>query len=224
MSNQTSLQEYDSQLARVSGAIIEMSKLVKQQLALAKDSVQGENTDECLQQIREIDYQVNALDEEIEQVAMKVLSLRQPMGVDLRSVSSSLKLSGYIENMGDLVKKIAAKTTVSEVVLSSNILKDLLDVSDIITEILDAAMIAFEQRDTGAAVAVWKRDDEVDAIYHDLYRRILEAMQSQPESIPDYMYIMMAAKNYERIGDYLSRYAKVVYYIGSGERFNKSDH
>lgn len=219
---ESSIEAYDRQLKRVSEALLEMGDLVKGLVVLGKKALLEPNTD-FVATAKATDAKVNALDAELESLAMTILALRQPMAMDLRIVTSSLKLSGYLETMGDLAKKVARKALQPDIALSVQVIEDFSKVADLVVDMLGDVLRALQNGDADAAVAVWKRDDEVDALYHDLYALLQAEIEKDTSHITEFMCIVAAAKSFERMGDYVSRIAKTVYYINSGERFEKRD-
>jgi phosphate transport system protein len=210
---------YSKQLSRIPSAICEMARLVQELLTLAGEAIRS-NSD-FFAKASSIDEQVNALDREIERLATTVLTFQKPMAKDLRMVTCSLKICSYLESTGDLAKKIVKRAAKSNVQLSPEITREFSEVADTVIKMLEEATQALETQSALKAEESWKRDDKVDALYRKLYEDIQNRMQEDPENIPAYIRILFAAKGFERIGDYVTRFATNIYYIVTGERFNK---
>ena len=82
-----------------------------------------------------------------------------------------------------------------------------------LTEVLDA----YIARDTALAVAVWRRDVEIDEIYNSLFRELITYMMEDPRTIGMCSQLMFVAKNLERIGDHTTFIAEMAYYVVEGE-------
>lgn len=225
MEKSAGITEYSGQLARISEAILEMTALVRKQLSVVKLLLDEKECNSIEQQVKDIDVQINALDREIEGIAQQMLHLRRPMGRDFRIVLSSIKICAYIEKMGDLMKKVAKKAVISsqtrEMLSGGVIVDNLSNVDAKLNDMLQLLEDAFKEYSSDMATTVWQYDDEIDALYDNLYKRIQHEMQQKPDAISDYMHVMFIAKNFERIGDYISKLAEIVYYISSGKRFDK---
>jgi phosphate transport system protein len=87
---------------------------------------------------------------------------------------------------------------------------------------LGDALKAFATRDADLATKVWKRDDEVDAIYKDIINLMQEEMMQSKDRVAPCTHVMFAAKNLERLADYTTNLAKTVYYINTGKRADKA--
>jgi phosphate transport system protein len=174
------------------------------------------------QDAKAADKVINELDLKIEEEATVVLALQNPLAIDLRFVTSILKITGMLERAGDLAKNTVKRSVKMGEFAPEDVLVKLERMADITVEMLDSALEAFEQKDTLKAAAVWKRDDEIDTLYHE----VLEAMQAQMTSSPDkataYTHVVFAAKNFERLADYTTSLAKTVYYVTSGKRADKA--
>ena len=92
----------------------------------------------------------------------------------------------------------------------------------IVSEMLDESLQALKARDAGRSAEVWKRDDEVDDLYHGILSSMQQEMQDNPANIPSCTHVVFAAKNFERIADYATSIARMVYYIASGESASKA--
>jgi len=77
-------------------------------------------------------------------------------------------------------------------------------------------MEAYAQRDVDLAMAVWKRDEQLDLLYNSLMSDIIGQMAEEPEQIPLYTQTMFISKNMERIGDHATFIAEMTYYIVTG--------
>lgn len=212
---------YDEQLNKITSDLLEMGKTVEEMVHIAKKAIKTPEKD-FYPEARTIDKTINQMDTDIENTALNILAERQPMATDLRIVTSSLKMCSYFERMGDLAKKVTKKASQPDITINEKALKDFNDLSDVINSMISDTLDAFRNKDIKKALSVWKRDDEVDQLYHDIYNRIVKSMQDDPEHLRSYMHIASAAKSYERIGDYITKLAAMIYYIISGEHFSKS--
>jgi phosphate transport system protein len=129
---------------------------------------------------------------------------------------SALKLSSTIERIGDLSKSTArrgiqlsktrpAGVTASVVRMGRQALGQL-------TEVLDA----WAHRDVEEAVAVWRRDVEIDEAYNSLFREVITYMMEDPRTISVGSQLLFVAKNLERIGDHATHVAEMIHYVETG--------
>jgi phosphate transport system protein len=199
-----------------------MCKLVGEIVLLADKSFQ-DNENDYVALAKSTDKKVNKLDLQIEQQATNLLALRQPMAIDLRYVISALKIAVILERMGDLGKNTTKRAKKIRLPLpDASWAQDIHSMATIIVNMLSNVIEAFKEFNQEKAKAVWIKDAEVDEIYYSLMDKLQGDMVTSPHNIPSTLQIIFALKNIERIGDYVTKLAKIVYYIVSGERVAKT--
>jgi phosphate transport system protein len=219
---QHTLKFYDRQLEQLQELVMEMGTHVRQMVLSAKKSLTTPS-EGMVEQALTADQQINALDQRIEEEATAILALQNPMAVDLRFVTSTLKIASMLERAGDLAKntvKRAAKLAQSN--HSPRTLEKLEAMADAVVAMIDDALLAFKERDAARAIAVWKRDDVVDELYHQIFTSMQSEMATNGQNVPACTHVVFAAKNFERIADYTTNLSKMVYYVTSGKRADKA--
>lgn len=214
MNNHT-LSVYDKQLSALSGSILEMGALVRELITVALRSLK-ERDPGLVEFSIATDKQINALDYKIEKQVTELLALQNPMAVDLRFVTSALKIASALERAGDLAKNTTKRSVKLGNYTPEPTLKKLDDMVHIVISMLDDALVSVETRDPKQATAVWKRDDQVDDLYHEILTSMQQEMLADPNNILSCTHILFAAKNFERIADYATNLAKTVHYVTSG--------
>lgn len=211
---------YDTELGDLERYMAEMGGLVIDMLKLADRAVK-ERTEDLAELAQSTDKKINALDTEIEKKATRILALRQPMAIDLRMAVSALRIAVIMERMGDLAKKTAKRAPLIEITLSSEVMSDITNMINLVIEMLEESLDAFQKNDNIRLDDVCLKDVQVDQIYHALKKNLQKAMVDEPEKVPSLMQIIFAIKNIERIGDYVTKVSKLFYYIATGERVSK---
>jgi phosphate transport system protein len=84
--------------------------------------------------------------------------------------------------------------------------------------LLKQVLDAYASRDVQAALAVWKGDEEVDALCTSLFRELLTYMMEDPRNITFCMHLMFCAKDIERMGDHATNIAETIYYMIEGRQ------
>lgn len=214
------LKSYDEQLKHLSDLIAQMVAELQKLVRASKESFRSRD-ESRIADAKAADKVINRLDIEIEEAATTVLALQSPVAVDLRFVTSVLKITGMLEQAGDMAKNTVKRSVRMGTYASEDAIKKLEQMADLIDKLLGDALKAFETRDSELATKVWKSDDEID----DLYKEVIELIQKEMEQkdrIPAGTHVMFAAKNLERLADYTTNLAKTVYYINTGKRADKS--
>jgi phosphate transport system protein len=163
------------------------------------------------------DEMLDRMEQELERLSIRTLALRQPMAVDLRETISALKIASTLERIGDLSKNIARRTQVlsrsQPIRVTAPVARMGRQTLVLLTEVLDA----YAARDTALAIAVWRKDVEIDEMYNSLFRELVTYMVEDPRTITLCSQLMFVAKNLERIGDHATFIAEMIYYVVEGE-------
>jgi phosphate transport system protein len=205
----------DADLSLLSTKISEMGGLAEELLAHALEAVQRRDA-ELAEQVVQRDKSLDRMESELEQHAIRLLLLRQPMAQDLREAIAALKIASTLERIGDLAKNIARRSQYlsrnQPVRVAAPVVRMGRQTLTQLTEVLDA----YTARDTALAVSVWNRDVEIDEMYNSLFRELITYMMEDPRTITACSQLMFVAKNLERIGDHTTFIAEMAYYIVEG--------
>ena len=207
---------FDDDLIELRARIAEMGGLAETQLSHALDSIERRDT-ALAEEVIGKDKRLDALEHEVERLATHIIARRQPMAKDLRLVVSAMKLSTTLERIGDLAKNIAKRSralaATDPVRLSGSVVRMGRRAQAQLTEALDA----YVKSDVDAAIAVWRRDVEIDDVYNALFRETVTYMMEDPRTITLGSQLLFIAKNLERIGDHSTHIAEMVHYSVKGE-------
>lgn len=220
--SQHTRRSYDEQLQHLTNLILAMGKEVRS--LLLNDTKQSFRLreEQRVQDAKAADKEINKLDREIEEEATIILALQNPMAIDLRFVTSVLKITGMLERMGDLAKNTVKRSVRMGDFAPEPVILKLERMVDTVVSMLDEALQSFNDKDDKLAIRVWRRDEEIDSLYHEIFTLMQKHMHSQPDNIEACTEVVFAAKNLERLADYITNLAKTVYYVVAGERPSKS--
>ncbi len=215
------LKAYDEQLSELESLILQMGARLRVLVLAVKHAVRARSR-EAVDAARAEDKELNRLELELEHAATVILALQNPLAIDLRFVTSALKISGVLERAGDLAKNTIKRTTGLGAYGSPEMLDKFDRMADVTVSMLDEALVAVKERNADKAIAVWKRDDEVDDLYHAIFQDVQREMQANPKAVEAGTHAVFMAKNIERIADYVTNLAKTVHYIVTGQPADKS--
>jgi phosphate transport system protein len=162
------------------------------------------------------DKHINAKRYAIEEAAITAIATQQPMARDLRTIMAVLHITVELERMGDYAEGIA------KIVLmhgDKDLLKPLIDIprmADLARGMLRQSLDAFVARDADLAGRVATADDEVDAIYDQVYRELLTYMIADPRTIDRATWLLWVAHNLERIADRATNICERVIFLVTG--------
>jgi phosphate transport system protein len=148
------------------------------------------------------DFDVDRLEKELDEACHLVLALQQPTAIDLRFLVAVMKISTDLERMGDSAVNVAQAV---EILNQEPPLKPYIDLprlAIITQEMVRDSLDSFVRRDARAAFEVCRRDDEVDALYRQLFRELLTYMIEDPRTVTRALHLLLIARNYERVADH----------------------
>jgi phosphate transport system protein len=210
------VRSFEVELNRLRGMLSEMGGLVEEQVASACSSVIEQDTDTAARAV-ETDPRVDQMEYEIEQFAIRLLALRQPMAQDLRLIVAAFKISGDLERIGDYAANVGKRSIVLEQFRLPSTLTGLENMSRLVQENLKTVMDAVGESDADKALEVWNSDERIDDIYNALFRELVTYMMEDPRNITPCTHLLFIAKNLERIGDHATNIAENLYYTVKGE-------
>lgn len=207
---------FDRDLEAIQATIMKMGGLVEQSIEQALTALVEQDA-ELAEKTRAADRAIDALEEQVNTDAARVIALRAPTAGDLRTVLSVFRISSNLERIGDYSKNIAKRTPVvldnTPVDGTAVALRRMArNVEMMLRDVLDA----YIQRDATLAEDVRGRDREVDQMYDALFRTYLTHMMEDPRNITSCMHLHFMAKNVERMGDHVTSIAEQVIYLVNG--------
>jgi phosphate transport system protein len=210
------IKAFDADLQELARMIAEMGGLAERQIGDAVDALNRRDS-ALSQNVIAADTKIDGLQREIEEKAILTIARRQPMAVDLRDVVGALRVSNDLERIGDLAKNIAKRVEVLDSELNlKKVMRGVEHMTELVLTQIKDVLDAFARRDVAKALAVWRGDEEVDAVNNSLFRELLTYMMEDPRNISFCTHLLFCAKNIERMGDHATNIAETVYYIVEG--------
>lgn len=206
----------DEDLDRLRAAIVEMGGRVRE--AIHKAARALETGDDALASaVIEGDQVIDAAEQEINALVVRVLALRQPVADDLRAVVAIMKISGDLERIGDYAKNMARRV---HALAGASGVKGagaaLRRHAHAVAAMLDDALRAFVAEDVALAEAVLAQDVEVDDMTSALFREFVTHMMEDPRNITACLHYAFIAKNTERMGDLVTDIVEQVLFLVTG--------
>jgi phosphate transport system protein len=206
---------FDSDITRLRGLIGEMGGLAELSIAEAMDAL-VHGREDLAQKVRLRDKRINALEAEVDRLAVRVIALRAPMADDLREVIAALKIAGVLERIGDYAKNIAKRVDRIADRKRFEPLTLLPAMAEIASGMVHDVLTAYAARDAAAAPEIIERDHKVDAFYDSIFRNLVSYMVENPATISTAAQLLFVARNLERIGDHATNVAEMVHYAATG--------
>lgn len=211
-----SREAYHKSLKSVQDDVLKMAEMVGKAIRDSMESLKSRDI-EASKRIIEEDVLINRKRFDIEDKCLLLIATQQPMAVDLRILAAIISMVTDLERIGDHAEGIA-KINVS--IGNDTLVKPLKDIPKMSEKglaMLEKCMKAFVNRDIEAAKMVCNADDEVDALYDQVYGDLIHIMIENPRTIQGATYLIWAAHNLERIADRVTNIAERIVFMVTGK-------
>ena len=205
----------DEGLKQLHADVLTLGSMVEKAIQRAVEALRTRDAATARRVIAD-DAEINALRFQIEESALTLIAMQQPLVHDLRTIAAVLSIITDLERMGDHAEGIA---TLSLMIGDEPLLKPLLDVprmAEKTTDMLRSALLAFTDADIVSARRVAVADDEVDALYNQVFRELLTFMLQDARTIQQATLLLWVAHNLERIGDRVTNICERVIFTETG--------
>lgn len=167
-------------------------------------------------EVIEGDSVVDNLENEVEEMCLDILALRQPVARDLRFITGIMKINSDLERMADLAVNIAERAEVLAVVLPLPFRPDVSRLAALAKRMVRDGLDALIRLDAALALRTWKADAEADRLYRELIGEAIQFMREHPDRIGDVMHLVAALRNLERLADHATNIAEDVIFVVNG--------
>lgn len=211
----TSIQ-YERELQEIKENLIYMGALVEQVIEKGTRALLERDSQLARQVIAE-DDQIDKLDVKIEGKCIKLLALRQPAAIDLRFITTAIKINGHLERIGDMAVNIAEKVLILNEEPQLKPYIDIPRMAEIARGMIKESLDAFVSENVDLANKVRREDEIVDNLNDQIFRELLTFMMEDHRNIHRAMIISQVSKNIERISDHAKGIADMVVYMITGK-------
>jgi len=203
-------------LIQIQDEVLLLGSMVEQAMRMAVDSLKRRDRSTA-REIPKADQRINEKRFAIENAILILIATQQPMAHDLRFLTAMLELSTELERMGDYAKGIAKVVIRLGDAVIPIPMRDIEKMTDLAISMLHRSLTAFIQEDATTASAIPIDDEQVDALYNDVYRFIVKAMISDPSIIDHANLLLWVAHNLERMADRVTNICERTVFIATGE-------
>ncbi|MDG6220025.1 MAG: phosphate signaling complex protein PhoU [Candidatus Thermoplasmatota archaeon] len=217
-------ERFHDDLAELKMDVVAMGGLAQEMLAISIDALKNQDV-ELAKTLHSKKNELEKMDYEIEERALELLTLHQPMAGDMRTIATIMKMITYLTRVGLYGKDIGK---IAEILADKPHVKKLISIprmADIVSEMISDVMDAFEncemntcKCEVGGLADFNERDDEVDSMMESILRECLTYMMEDPKNISPCLRYVMVARYLERCADHACKMADKTYYMITGER------
>jgi phosphate transport system protein len=207
---------FEHEIQQVKDEVLLLGSMVEHAIVVSVETLKRRDI-KGAEKIIEEDRAINQKRFDIERQLMILIATQQPMAHDLRLLASTMEIISELERMGDYAKGIA---NINIRMGEDGLLKPLIDIprmAQIGTSMLHRSLTAFVNEDVETAKAIPIEDDEVDALYNQIYRELMLLIIQDPKSIERANWLLWVAHNLERVADRVTNICERTIFIATGE-------
>lgn len=208
--------DLDRQLNQLQLEVVSLAEVVGKATLRAVDALKRRDLAESQHVVQEDDY-IDQKRYEIEERCIDLIATQQPMARDLRTIIALLHITVELERMGDYAEGISKISLMMGEELPLKPLIDIPRMADKATQMLRDSMDSLISRDVVKARQVLQDDDDVDALYDQVYRELLVFMLQDPRTIQRATYLLWTAHDLERIADRATNIGERVIFLVTGK-------
>jgi phosphate transport system protein len=157
---------------------------------------------------------INRLEREIDQMALDLLAMEQPMAIDLRFILSVIRINADLERVGDQAVNIAIRVREMGAFANIDLPVDIPKLAELASAMVRKALQAFIEGNAEMADSVFLMDDQVDNMNDAAYYALSSLIKEQPELTPQSLNALIIARNLERVGDHATNIAEdVIFWV-----------
>jgi phosphate transport system protein len=214
------------ELERLKKMILTLGALTERSVRTAIRAIESRDINEAKSVIQE-DVEIDQMEVEIEEECLKLLALHQPVAIDLRFIVTVIKINSELERIADQAVNIAERMINIAKRERIQVSFDYSGMAEKTQLMLKSALDSLVNLDIELARKVIFLDDEVDKMKRDVYDKVKEAIQAQPQHVGYLINLLLISRHLERIGDHATNIAQEVIYLVEGEihrHKNKASH
>lgn len=209
------MRHFEEELDELRKRLLEMSGLVESAIYRSVHSL-VERDENLAELVFTTEQRINQMEIEIDEMAVRLLALEQPVATDLRLITSAIKINNDLERMGDLAYNVAERAVCLMHEPAVNALIDIPYMANLVESMVRKCLDAFVKKDAELARSVLVSDDAVDDLRTGIYKELIRYMEENPDRIHQGLDLIFVARNLERIGDHATNIAEDVLFLVDG--------
>jgi phosphate transport system protein len=213
---------FDQHLRELHNDVLRMGSIVEKMIYQSIEALVKQ--DEALaEKVIKNDDLVDNLQKEIEDKCIKLIAMQQPLAKDLRNIFTTTKIVTDLERMADhavdiskIVKRLKGEKYIKELI-------DIPRMAQIVQVMIKDSLDAYVEGDVEKAYTTCKMDDDIDAIYKEVFSELLIHMTREPEHINQATQFLFICKFLERTADHTTNICEWTIYLVTGEQIDLND-
>ena len=212
------MEAFDKDINELRRTILRMSGMLEELLNIVIRALQQKFLETSEQEkILKVCRKLGKMEKETHDRTIRLVTLRQPMAMDLRQGIAALKMSTDLNRIGNYLRGVVVRLEEVDQNRVETMFNSLSIIGQRTLKMLTDVMTAYSEGDKALAVQVWYADKSVDGLYMSFFREMTSYMLEDPKMITDCLQLIFMAKNIERLGDRVTQLAETVYYLNTGQ-------
>ena len=202
--------------------LLEMAGMAEQAIQRAIEAYRTRDMSIC-EQVFRAEPRINRLEREIDQMALDLLAMEQPMAIDLRFILSVIRINADLERVGAQAVNIAVRVKEMGAVANVELPVDIPKLASLASAMVKKALQAFIEADAEMASTVLTLDDQVDEMNDAAFYSLSSLIKEKPDLTPQSLNALIIARNLERVGDHATNIAEdVIFWVRGADVRHKS--
>jgi phosphate transport system protein len=207
--------KFQQSLDELKQRLLVMAGMAEQAIQRATESYSSRDLSAC-ELVLLAEPAINRLEREIDEAAMDLLAMEQPMAVDLRFILAVIRINSDLERVGDQAVNIAVKVREMLELAEVDIPVDIPKMASLAAAMVRKALQAFIEGDVEMARGVLSLDDQVDEMNSQAFQALSQLIRDKPEYASQALSTLIISRNLERVGDHATNIAEDVIFWVSG--------
>ena len=204
--------------------LLAMGGMAEKAVDTAVESYRRRDLKLC-QQVFQGEKAINAIEREIDELALDLLAMQQPMAVDLRFITAVMKINADLERVGDQAVNIAERVINIVKLPAAELPVDVPRMAATVAGMVRRALESFLEEKAELAEAVLKMDDVVDRMNDEFYAVLVNKMHEQPEITDQALDVLLISRNLERVADHATNIAEdVIFWVRGADIRHNANH
>ncbi len=204
---------FHQELDELKHRILAMAGMAEQAVDLAVQAYSQRDLAMC-QRVLNNEPAINRAEREVDEFAVDLLAMQQPMAIDLRFILAVIKINADLERVGDQAVNIAQRVMNMIEMLPTDLPVDIPAMAAKVRKMVRDALQSFIEGDTELAKRVLEADDEVDRMNKEAFANLSRCMQTKPDSAVQALDALSIARNLERVADHATNIAEdVIFWV-----------
>jgi phosphate transport system protein len=205
--------KFQQSLDELKERLLVMAGLVEQAIQRATEAYSMRDLSLCDMVMRS-EPAINRMEREIDQLALDLLAMEQPMAIDLRFIIAVIRINADLERVGDQAVSIASRVQHMGVFANGEIPVDIPELASLAAAMVRKALQAFIEGDADLAQSVLLLDDQVDQMNRDAFSSLSALITEKPEMAAQALHALIIARNLERVGDHATNISEdVIFWV-----------